>query len=185
MAGGLRSAPLLTVAAPRRPRPGNSPHRATGFPGLGASGAAGDYTGLRARTGGWLNWSGRPRRRGREQWARAERRARRGLTLDTIFLSWLSDPAMAAASRLPSPQAEGQPLRGRPRPPHTIAPRSQPPTPPASNYRKSSATTELSASATSLPRSATEDGRGLGLFWQGQVLQMRADLFRGWEFGLR
>ena len=95
----------------------------------------------------------------------APRRARRSLTLDTIFLSWLSDPAMAAASRLRSLQAEGQPLRGRPRPPHTTAhgPASPPP-PPASSNRKSASTPALP-----LPLRHFRDRPWVGVDGLGQV----------------
>lgn len=92
---GLGSRSLLTVAAPAGSGPGLRPP-GDRHPGAGGGRGGRGKPGASGPPGGSLGWSGRPWRRG-EWWVCAER-ARRSLTLDTIFLSWLSDPAMAAAS---------------------------------------------------------------------------------------
>ena len=176
-AAGGRRPRLRSIVDRRRPPPapaqGLRP-RATGIQARAAAEAAGGSPGLRARLGGSLGWSGRPWWRWGEWWVCAERRARRSLTLDTIFLSWLSDPAMAAASRLRSLQAErvsrSGAAPGRPTQPHTDEPA---PHPPASSNRKSASTPALP-----LPLRHFRGRPWVGVDGLGQV---QRNLFRAWN----
>lgn len=102
MADGLHPAPLLTAAAPHPSRPGiGNGHRATGTSGSGPHRRPRTTPGSRpVGRAGSLDWSGHAGPGTEGGGRRAPGRARRGLTLDTIFLSWLSDTAMAATAPL-------------------------------------------------------------------------------------
>lgn len=103
VAGGLHSAPLWTAAAPHLPRPVSGPgSRRAGPLGPGRRGARGPRwaPGGSARQARWTACSGRAVRARKAAVGARRGRTRRGLTLDTIFLSWLSDTAMAASAPL-------------------------------------------------------------------------------------
>lgn len=102
VADGLHSAPLLTAAAPHLPRPASGPgSRRPGPLGPGRKGAQGPHWAL-GWSAGQARWTGRamPARARKAAVGARRGRTRRGLTLDTIFLSWLSDTAMAASAPL-------------------------------------------------------------------------------------
>lgn len=130
MAGSLGSAPLLTVAAPRRPRP-RIPAPGDRHPGAGAAEAAGHCPGLRARPGGLARLVGK---------ARAERKGAVGERrkasaprphLGHHFLELALRPRHGGRFATPVPTGRGSAAPGLPQAaPHSRTPQSQPPTPP-------------------------------------------------------
>ena len=159
MAGSLGSAPLLTVAAPRRPRPripapGNSHH------GTGAAEAAGHCPGLRARPGGLARLVGKaPAARKGAMGARREASAPRP-HLGHHFLELALRPRHGGRLATPVPTGRGSAAPGLPQAaPHSRNHGASPP-PPRLYQQEVDHHASASASLTSLPRSVTEVGCG-------------------------